>query len=182
MASPTLAPLFQQPVCVRWILSETLTGLWLEASDDGDFAGSSVAPPSNELASPCLLRMISRSRLFVASQDSSAWLFGIPGWPAYEVLFSADVLLASWGWSWLLLYAAWSAAICKFTTIYSFLSLDATSLLQRLSLPDAGHCLGFIRVSWPPSIVAMDTNSLGEALSPHDWATVVVFSVIALLS
>ena len=28
----------------------------------------------------------------------------------------------------------------------------------------------------------MDPNSLGEALSPHDWATNVVFSVTALLS
>jgi hypothetical protein len=59
MASPTSAPLFQQPVSVRWILSETLTGFWLEASDDGDFAGSSVAPPSNELDdSLCLLGLI----------------------------------------------------------------------------------------------------------------------------
>jgi hypothetical protein len=35
---------------------------------------------------------------------------------------------------------------------------------------------------WPLSIVAMDPNSLGEALSPHNWATDVVFSVTALLS
>ncbi|KAL9347171.1 hypothetical protein Peur_058582 [Populus x canadensis] len=59
MASPTSAPLFQQPVSARWILSETLTGFWLEASDDGDFAGSSVAPLPDELdGSPCLLGSI----------------------------------------------------------------------------------------------------------------------------
>ena len=59
MASPTSAPLFQQSVSARWILSETLTGLWLEASDDGDFAGSSVAPLPDELdGSPCLLGLI----------------------------------------------------------------------------------------------------------------------------
>jgi len=59
MASPTSVPLFQQPVSVRWILSETLMGSWLEASDDGDFAGSSVTPPSGVLdASPCLLGLI----------------------------------------------------------------------------------------------------------------------------
>uniref|UniRef100_B9N8Z1 Uncharacterized protein n=1 Tax=Populus trichocarpa TaxID=3694 RepID=B9N8Z1_POPTR len=59
MASPTSAPLFQQPVSVRWILSKTLTGFWLEASNDGDFAGSSMAPLPDELAvSPCLLGLI----------------------------------------------------------------------------------------------------------------------------
>uniref|UniRef100_B9HH06 Uncharacterized protein n=1 Tax=Populus trichocarpa TaxID=3694 RepID=B9HH06_POPTR len=59
MASPTSAPLFQQPVSVRWILSKTLTGFWLEASDAGDFAGSSVAPLPDELdGSPCLLGLI----------------------------------------------------------------------------------------------------------------------------
>jgi len=59
MASPTSAPLFQQPVSVRWILSETLMGSWLEASDDGDFAGSSVTPPSVVLDdSPSLLGLI----------------------------------------------------------------------------------------------------------------------------
>ncbi|KAJ6860488.1 hypothetical protein NC651_036777 [Populus alba x Populus x berolinensis] len=40
MASPTLAPLFQQQVSVRCVLSETLTGFWLEAFDDGDLAGT----------------------------------------------------------------------------------------------------------------------------------------------
>jgi hypothetical protein len=59
MASPTSAPLFQQPVSVRWILPETLTGLWLDASNDGDFVGSSVAPLSDELDdSPRLLGLI----------------------------------------------------------------------------------------------------------------------------
>jgi hypothetical protein len=58
MANPTSVPLFQQPVSVRWILSETLTGFWFEASDDGDFAGSSVAPSYELDESPCLLGLI----------------------------------------------------------------------------------------------------------------------------
>jgi hypothetical protein len=59
MASTTSTPLFQQLVSVRWILSETLTSFWLEASNDGDFAGSSVAPLSDELDdSPRLLGLI----------------------------------------------------------------------------------------------------------------------------
>jgi hypothetical protein len=56
MISPTLAPLFQQTVSVRWVLFETLMGVWLEDSDDGDFAGQSVAPPFDDLGDPpCLL-------------------------------------------------------------------------------------------------------------------------------
>jgi hypothetical protein len=35
---------------------------------------------------------------------------------------------------------------------------------------------------WPLSIAAMDPTNLGEVLSPHAWATDVVFSVAALLS
>ncbi|KAL9390433.1 hypothetical protein Peur_019038 [Populus x canadensis] len=37
MASPTSTPLFQQPGSVQWILFETLTGFWSEASNDGVF-------------------------------------------------------------------------------------------------------------------------------------------------
>ncbi|KAG6741618.1 hypothetical protein POTOM_054892 [Populus tomentosa] len=59
MASPTSAPLFQQPVSMRCVLFETLVGIWLEASDDGDLAGKSVAPPSDELDDPpCLQGLI----------------------------------------------------------------------------------------------------------------------------
>jgi len=82
MASPTSAPLFQQPVSVRWILSETLTGFWLEASDDGDFAGSSVAPPSNELDdSLCLLGLICPVQDCLGDGQFGRWII-------VQVLFS----------------------------------------------------------------------------------------------
>jgi hypothetical protein len=71
--------------------------------------------------------------------------------------------------------------------------LDATGLLQRISLPATGHCLGCVWVRFSPLVhklcllfhfgssaglirlayldLAMDPNSLGEALSLHFWAT-----------
>lgn len=59
MASPTSACLFQQPVSVQCVLSETLTGIWLDVFNDGDFASKSVAPPSDELDDPpCLLGLL----------------------------------------------------------------------------------------------------------------------------
>ena len=87
-----------------------------------------------------------------------------------------------------------------FSSVPSFLRvvpdsglLDATGLLQRIFLPATGHCLGCVWVRFSPLVhifcllfyfcsstglirlayldLAMDPNSLGEALSPHIWAT-----------
>ena len=52
MASPKSAPLFKKTASVQCVSSETLMGVWLEASDDRDFAGKFTAPPSNELDGP----------------------------------------------------------------------------------------------------------------------------------
>lgn len=85
-----------------------------------------------------------------------------------------------------------------------FLLLDAAGLLQRISLPVAGHCLGcaWVRFSplahnlcllfsflvllqvcfgWPLLLVAMDPNSLGEVLSLHIWVTFMLWSRDGLL-
>jgi hypothetical protein len=55
MVIPKSAPLFKQTASVRWVSLKTLTGIWLEVFDDGDFAGKSMAPPSDELDGPTRL-------------------------------------------------------------------------------------------------------------------------------
>jgi hypothetical protein len=52
MASPKSAPQFKKTASVQCVSSETLMGVWLEASDDRDFAGKFMAPPSDELDGP----------------------------------------------------------------------------------------------------------------------------------
>jgi hypothetical protein len=97
-----------------------------------------------------------------------------------------------------------------FSSVPSFLRvvpdsglLDATVLLQRISLPATGHCLGCVWVRFSPLVhifcllfyfgssaglirlayldLAMDPNSLGEALSPHIWATSMLWRKDGLL-
>ncbi|KAL9384526.1 hypothetical protein Peur_021536 [Populus x canadensis] len=81
MASPTSVPLFQQPRSVRWILFETLTGFWSEASNDGGFASSSVAPLFDELDdSTCLL-----------GQVQCCALVAVAGFAIAEVLLVAAI-------------------------------------------------------------------------------------------
>ena len=55
MASPKSTPLFKKTASVQCVSSETLMGVWLEASDDRDFAGKFAAPPSDELDGPTRL-------------------------------------------------------------------------------------------------------------------------------
>ncbi|KAJ6881000.1 hypothetical protein NC652_034117 [Populus alba x Populus x berolinensis] len=194
MASLKLAPLFKQTVSVQCVSFETLTGVRLEASEDGDFAGKFMAPPSDELDDPTHLLGL----IYPGSLGSNGWLLHTTLNPLVGVNATIcslyDVLLVVVAGSDLGAdLPCWVEVACSVLTCFLCEMLvdvwDVISYgfccygLGLLVFPMGGGCssaVGLIRLASLDSCYG--SQQLGEALSPHDWATDVVFSVAALLS